>query len=159
MIAGVGVLPPLSVSLGNLLVFEKAEKVEFCASCHVTMQVYVDDMVDRESESLAAVHYQNQYIPSNQCYECHTSYGMFGTLEAKMAGVIDTYKYYTNTYTLPIQMRHPYSNGDCLKCHARSMKWEAQELHVENKEALFTDEVSCMDCHGPMGHPAHVFPE
>ena len=48
------------------------------------MQVYVDDMLDSESESLAAVHYKNRYIPSNQCYDCHTSYGMFGTVEAKM---------------------------------------------------------------------------
>ena len=159
LIAGVGVLPLLAVSFGNLLVFERAEKVEFCASCHLTMQVYVDDMLDSESESLAAVHYKNRYIPSNQCYDCHTSYGMFGTVEAKMAGMIDTYKYYTKTYTLPIAMRHPYPNGDCLKCHAESAKWGEQEMHVENKEGLFADETSCMECHDPMGHPAHTLPE
>ena len=90
LVSGVGLFPLLSVSFGNLLVFERAEKVEFCASCHLTMQVYVDDMVDPESESLAAVHYKNRYIPSKQCYDCHTSYGMFGTVEAKMAGTIDT---------------------------------------------------------------------
>ena len=159
LIAGVGVLPLLSVSFGNLLVFERAEKVEFCASCHLTMQVYVDDMVDPESESLAAVHYKNRYIPSKQCYDCHTSYGMFGTVEAKMAGTIDTYKYYTGTYTFPIKMRHPYSNGDCLKCHAESVKWKGQEMHVENREGLFADEMSCLECHDPMGHPAHILPE
>ena len=159
LVAGVGVVPLLSVSFGNLLVFEKAEKVEFCASCHLTMQVYVDDMINPESESLAAVHYKNRYIPSNQCYDCHTSYGMFGTVEAKMDGIIDTYKYYTETYSLPIEMRHPYPNGDCLKCHAESVKWGEQEMHVESKEALFADEMSCMECHDPMGHPAHALPE
>ena len=146
------------MSFGNLLVFERAEKVEFCASCHLTMQVYVDDMVDPESESLAAVHYKNRYIPSKQCYDCHTSYGMFGTVEAKMAGTIDTYKYYTGIYTFPIKMRHPYSNGDCLKCHAESVKWKGQEMHVENREGLFADEMSCLECHDPMGHPAHIPP-
>ena len=30
---------------------------------------------------------------------------------------------------------------------------------MENKEALFSGEMSCMDCHGPMGSPAHILPE
>ena len=137
LISGVGLFPVLSVSFGNLLVFERAEKVEFCASCHITMQVYVDDMIDAESESLAAVHYKNQYIPTNQCYDCHTSYGMFGTVEAKISGMIDTYRYYTNTYTLPIEMRAPYPNGDCLKCHAKSVKWQAQEAGPEFQGGVF----------------------
>ena len=57
------------------------------------------------------------------------------------------------------QARHPYPNNDCLKCHAEAIQWAEQELHVENKEALFAGEMSCMDCHGPMGNPAHVLPE
>ena len=159
LIAGIGVFPVISVLFGTVLVFERAERVEFCASCHEPMQPYVDDMTDPESESLAAVHYKNRYIPSNQCYDCHTSYGMFGTAEAKMKGLVDVYKYFTNTYHLPIQMRHPYPNNDCLKCHAQALKWQEQELHTENKEALFAEEMSCLDCHDPMGHPAHILPE
>ena len=158
-ITGVVILPMLCVSFGSLLVFEKAVSVEFCASCHLTMQVYVDDMVDPQSESLAAVHYKNRYIPSNQCYDCHTGYGMFGTVEAKMSGMIDVYKYYTKTYEFPIQMRSPYSNGDCLKCHSQSQKWLSQELHLENRAELFSDGMACLDCHGPMGHPAHSLEE
>ena len=159
LIAGVGVLPVISVSFGTVLVFERAERVEFCASCHEPMQPYVDDMTNPESESLAAVHYKNRYIPSNQCYDCHTSYGLFGTATAKVKGLVDVYKYYTNTYHVPIQMRDPYPNNDCLKCHAQAVKWQAQELHTENKEALFTGEISCLECHDPMGHPAHLLPE
>ena len=89
LIAGIGVVPVLSVSFGTVLVFERAETVEFCASCHEPMQPYVDDMANLESESLAAVHYKNRYIPSNQCYDCHTSYGLFGTATAKMKGLVD----------------------------------------------------------------------
>ena len=159
LLASVGVAPLISVLFGTILVFERAEQVEFCASCHLTMQVYVDDMKDLDSGSMAAVHYKNRYIPSNQCYDCHTSYGMHGTVQAKMASMIDVYKYYTGTYQLPIQMRHPYPNNDCLKCHAEAIQWAEQELHMENKEALFSGEISCMDCHGPMGNPAHVLPE
>jgi nitrate/TMAO reductase-like tetraheme cytochrome c subunit len=159
LIGGIGILPVISLSFGTVLVFERAERVEFCASCHEPMQPYVDDMTNLESESLAAVHYKYRYIPSNQCYDCHTSYGLFGTATAKMKGLVDVYKYYTNTYHLPIQMRDPYPNNDCLKCHADSLKWQEQELHMENKEVLFAGETSCMECHGPMGHPAHVLPE
>ncbi len=65
MVFGVIVFPLMVVSAGMLLVFERAEKVTFCASCHLTMQPYVDDMRDPESESLAAIHYKNRYIPSN----------------------------------------------------------------------------------------------
>ena len=56
------------------------------------MQSFVDDMRDPKSESMAAVHFKNKYIPDNQCYVCHTSYGMFGTVEAKMSGMIDVYR-------------------------------------------------------------------
>lgn len=159
LISAIAVLPALSIAFGMLMVLEKAEKNQFCASCHLTMQVYLDDMEDAQSESLAAVHFKNRYIPKNQCYECHTSYGMHGTVEAKQKGLMDVYKYYTRTYKIPIEMRSPYPNGDCLKCHAESALWQAQELHLENKEALFGEEMSCMDCHGAMGHPAHIFPE
>jgi nitrate/TMAO reductase-like tetraheme cytochrome c subunit len=46
-------------------------------------------------------------------------------------------------------MREPYSNGDCLKCHAASQKWLAEEDHTDDdmQELLFGDEDSCMSCH------------
>jgi len=156
LLTGVMVLPVFTGMVGTVLVFEKAEQVQFCASCHLTMKPYIDDMTGKESPSLAAIHYKNRYIPANQCYECHTSYGMHGTVGAKMSGMIDTYKYYTGTYELPIKMRHPYPNDDCLKCHADSKKWQEQDLHKDNKDALFKNEMKCMDCHADMTGPAHV---
>ena len=156
LVAGIVVLPAISMLFGNLLVFERAERVEFCASCHLTMQGYVDDMADTGSNSLAAVHFRNRYIPSNQCYECHTSYGMFGTVEAKMAGMIDVYKYYTRTYTFPIEMRSPYPNNDCLKCHADAEKWKAQASHAEFSGSILSGETSCMQCHSGNQPPVHL---
>ncbi len=153
MAAGVVVLPLFSVATGMLLVFVRAGSVEFCASCHHVMQAYADDMKDPDGTGIAAVHFANQYIPGNQCYECHTSYGLFGTVEAKLHGIGEVYRYYTHTYRQPIEMWQPYSNGDCLKCHANSIKWLSIDAHTDEdmKEQLFDDRTSCMSCHDP-GH-------
>lgn len=152
--AGIVLVPLMATGLGTLLVFDRAEKVEFCASCHLTMQKFVDDMHDPKSESLAAVHFKNRYISDDQCYVCHTSYGMFGTVEAKEAGMIDVYKYFTKTYPAIISMREPYPNHDCLKCHADSAKWMKEDVHMAVRDDLFADKTKCLDCHGA-DHPAH----
>jgi cytochrome c nitrite reductase small subunit len=152
LLAGAVALPLLITGVGTILVFERAERVEFCASCHLTMQPFVDDLKNPKSNSLAALHYRNRYIPDDQCYSCHTSYGLFGTVEAKKEGLNDVYKYYTRTFHLPIKLRHPYPNTDCLKCHAGSAKWIAS--HEEYKDALFSGEANCMQCHAD-SNPAH----
>ena len=153
LIVGAVAAPLLVVGGGTVLVFERAERVEFCASCHLTMKSFVDDMKDSKSHSLAALHFKNRYIPDNQCYSCHTSYGLFGTVQAKKEGLNDVYRYYTRTYHLPIKLRTPYPNTDCLKCHAGSVKWEA--AHEDYKDALFSGEATCMQCHAD-ANPAHT---
>ena len=152
LIAGAVAFPLLVTGVGTILVFERAERVEFCASCHLTMKPFIDDMENPRSNSLAALHYTNRYIPDNQCYECHTSYGLFGTFQAKKEGLNDVYRYYTRTFHLPIRSRHPYQISDCLKCHAGSAKWI--EDHEDYKDALFSGEATCMQCHSD-SHPAH----
>jgi cytochrome c nitrite reductase small subunit len=152
-VAGVVIIPIAASGLGTVLVFERAEKVEFCASCHLTMQTFVNDMTNAKSESLAAVHYKNRYISDDQCYVCHTSYGIFGTVEAKKEGMIDVYKYFTRTFKLPVKLRHPYKNDDCLKCHAGSVKWLG--VHGDFKDGIFSGDLHCMDCHADK-NPAHI---
>jgi len=152
LIAGAVGFPLLMTGVGTILVFERAERVQFCASCHLTMRAFVDDMENPKSNSLAALHYKNRYIPDDQCYTCHTSYGLFGTVQAKKEGLNDVYKYYTRTFHLPIKLRHPYPNTDCLKCHAGSVKWIAD--HEDYKDALFSGEATCMQCHAD-SNPAH----
>jgi cytochrome c nitrite reductase small subunit len=156
LIVGVGIIPALTSGFGTLLVFERAERVSFCLSCHLTMQPFVQDMENPKSTSLAAIHYKNRYIPDDQCYVCHTSYGMFGTVKAKQSGMMDVYKYFTRTYHLPIKLREAYPNTDCLKCHAGSVKW--QKDHADYKDAVFSGQMTCMQCHG-MDTPAHHVPQ
>jgi nitrate/TMAO reductase-like tetraheme cytochrome c subunit len=141
MLVGVVLLPLFSISTGMLLVFTRAERVEFCASCHHVMA---------EFAGLAAIHFANRYIPTNQCYECHTSYGLFGTAEAKIHGIGEVIRYYTRTYELPVSMWKPYPNGDCLKCHAESKLWLSVDAHTDadTEAQLFADLLSCMECHG-----------
>ena len=152
LIAGVLIVPALATLFGTLLVFERAEQVEFCGSCHKAMQAYVDDMRNPESASLAAVHYKYSYIPRNQCYTCHTSFGMFGTVHAKIAGLVDVQRYYSNSFHRPLKMREAYRNDDCLKCHAGSVKWSSN--HADFKNAILAGDSRCIDCHG-LEHPAH----
>lgn len=156
LITGVAILPMVVSSAGTVLVFQRAEHVEFCASCHLTMKAFVDDMKNPKSGSLASLHYANRYIADDQCYVCHTSYGLFGTVEAKKEGLHDVYTYYTHTFRLPVKLRHPYPNNDCLKCHAESVKWLAS--HGDYKDAVFSGGMSCMQCHGATT-PAHNVPQ
>ncbi len=156
LVANLIAIPAVVLPLGTVLVVARAEKPEFCATCHLAMKGHIDDMMDPKSESLAAIHFKNRYIPSNQCYECHTSYGINGTVEAKMSGIVDLYKYYTRTFHKPIKMRTPYPNGDCLKCHGQSVKWLGQ--HGDFKESVFKGEMRCLDCHGS-SNPAHTVKE
>ena len=150
MLIGVVLLPSFSIATGMLLVFTRAERVEFCASCHHVMQPYADDLTNPNGTGLAAIHFVNRYIPTNQCYECHTSYGLFGTAEAKLHGIGEVLKYYTGTYEVPLSMWTPYPNADCLKCHAESKLWLSVDAHTyeETEEELFANQISCMECHG-----------
>jgi len=143
---GVAVFPILTSGFGTVLVFERAQTVEFCGSCHRTMGAFVDDMKNPASNSLAAVHYKNRYIPDNQCYVCHTNYGIFGNWQGKIDGLKDVFGYYTHTFSGPPKLRHPYANDDCLKCHAGAAKFA--QAHANNQEDLFSGKTSCLDCHG-----------
>jgi cytochrome c nitrite reductase small subunit len=152
LVLGAGILPVITSSAGGVLVVERSQRVGLCNSCHLAMTPYVNDMKNPKSQSLAALHYNNRYIADDQCYSCHTSYGMFGTVQAKAQGIFDVYKYYTHSFTMPLKMRHAYPNNDCLKCHAGSAKFLAS--HKRDREAMFADEVSCMQCHED-DNPAH----
>jgi nitrate/TMAO reductase-like tetraheme cytochrome c subunit len=154
LVLGAGILPIFVSGAGGVLVMERSQRVGLCNSCHLTMRPFVDDMKNPHSQSLAAVHYNNRYIPDNQCYVCHTSYGMFGTLQAKKEGIIDVFKYYTHTFRVPVKMRHAYSNNDCLKCHAGSAKFLASHRKEKDRQAMLADEISCGQCHDD-DNPAH----
>lgn len=132
-------------------VMEDTKTVESCASCHV-MDPFVNDMLNSESPNLAAMHYKNKWIPNNQCYQCHTSYGIHGTLEGKRDGFRHWLMYVTETWPEPIHFKGSYPNQNCNSCHYDTPAFNEIPSHISLKDRLINDEISCASCHGPM-HP------
>ena len=124
------VLPAGAVFLANYHTFEGVHEVRGCASCHVMLPM-VNDMRDPGSETLAALHYKNKWIAKDQCYHCHSDYGLGGGLEAKMTGFRHLALYTTRTYQEPIKARVKFDNNNCLNCHEGTPKFVAVETHVE----------------------------
>jgi len=145
------VLPAGAVFLANYHTFEGVHEVRGCASCHVMLPM-VNDMRDPGSETLAALHYKNKWIATDQCYHCHSDYGLGGSLEAKMTGFRHLARYTTRTYKEPIKARIKFDNNNCLKCHDGTPKWMAVESHVESHKELAANLTTCLECHGE-AHP------
>jgi nitrate/TMAO reductase-like tetraheme cytochrome c subunit len=116
------------------------------------MQAFVDDMKSPQSDRLAAVHFKNRYIQRNHCYVCHTDYGLFGTMEAKMAGVGHIWKDSTGSYTMPVKIARPYRFTICLDCHGESAKFDAVPQHRGLLPKILSGEATCTSCHKP-SHP------
>ncbi len=152
LFVGTTVLPLSVTFFGYQYGLDAARRVDACGACHV-MASHVRDLRDPASQTLAAVHFKNRYIQADQCYTCHTDYGMFGSVRAKWEGLMHTVRYATGAYTLPIRIAHPYSNVRCLFCHGESQKFLRSESHpAEIRAPLAADAISCLDCHGP-AHP------
>lgn len=147
---GVFLLLPvvLMTTLGSVM--EETKSVQSCRSCHV-MEPFVKDLTNPLSDTLASAHYRNRWIPENQCYSCHTSYGVHGTLQAKLGGLRHWWLYVTGTWKEPIRYHGTYPNSNCLACHGGTPKYEAVKTHVKNAAALLADQKSCASCHTP--HP------
>jgi nitrate/TMAO reductase-like tetraheme cytochrome c subunit len=148
------ILPGGAMLLANYHTFEGVHEVSACASCHVMLPM-VNDMRDPASETLAARHFKNKWIAENQCFHCHSDYGLGGSLEAKMTGFRHLARYTTRTYKEPIAARVAFDNNNCLHCHEGTPKWVAVPSHVETHKELAGNQVKCVDCHGEP-HPTAV---
>jgi nitrate/TMAO reductase-like tetraheme cytochrome c subunit len=162
---GLLVLPIFTMFLGSFATFEGSKKVEFCHSCHSAMDPYVNDMRNKASTTLASLHYNNRYIQTEQCYQCHADYGVWGTIKAKATGLRHLYYWIRNTETArgekQITLYGHYRNEMCLHCHAGSQRFLKAEdgLHLDMaNDFLVNDPITgepktfCLDCHGP-AHP------
>lgn len=153
LLFGIVVIPLTVTFLGYQHGFSSAETVASCGACHV-MSPFVADLRDPSSQSLAATHYKNRFIQQDQCYTCHSDYGMFGTFHAKLEGFGHVVHWVTRTYTLPLKIAHPYSNLRCLACHGESQKFLAAPSHSKDlMPQLVSGSLSCLDCHGPAHLP------
>lgn len=149
---GIAVLPVPAVLLGGVVGIEHSKGVTFCSSCH-PMDPFVDDMRDTDSELLAAVHFKNRFIQKEHCYTCHTDYGIFGTMEAKLTGLKHVYMDATGRWEAPIAIYKPYQFRICLNCHAGALRFEDEEDHEDVIEEVVDGETDCTDCH-EMSHPS-----
>lgn len=148
---GLCIFPLFLLPFGNLTVFEYSKQERFCASCHATMDPYINDMLDPDAKSLAAQHYQDRFAPGEECYSCHANYGVHGTFRAKLLGLNDAYRELTGTYTIPIKMKQPFPNSLCLKCHNGARKFMREDSHLDPGKVvskdLLTNQTLCTDCH------------
>jgi cytochrome c nitrite reductase small subunit len=152
LFVGVGLVPLMVAFLSFAHGLEESATVSACGSCHV-MKPFVQDLQNVKSDTLAATHFKNRYIRENQCYTCHSNYGLGGTIKAKFEGLGHVWRYTLGGYTLPIKLAQPYPNVRCLGCHGASQKFQNAAGHPkEDMHGLLDGTVSCIGCHGP-AHP------
>ena len=151
LLIGLFILPMIVIMSTTATVLEETKTISSCASCHV-MEPFINDMTNANSATLAARHYKNKWIPDHQCYSCHTTYGVHGTLAAKRDGFRHWLLYVTGTWEDPIQYSGSYPNSNCLACHTGTQKFERVKSHNALASDLATNRVGCFTCHGPP-HP------
>jgi cytochrome c nitrite reductase small subunit len=149
LLVAVGLVPIMVLFLSFSYGLEASSTVPGCGACH-TMTPFVQDLQNVKSDSLAATHFKNGFIQENQCFTCHSDYGLGGTLTAKLQGLGHVWRYTTGSYTVPIKIAHPFSNLRCLRCHGESQKFLNSDGHPKEViPDLVAGKASCLDCHGP----------
>jgi cytochrome c-type protein NapC len=146
---------PLAVTgLGVSAQVEHSKSTEFCLSCHV-MEPYGRSLHVDDASYVPAQHFQNNRVPRDKaCFTCHTNYTMFGDVKAKLRGLRHVYVNYIGTIPKEIKLYEPYSNRECLHCHAGARSFEESDLHKEIRAELGKNETSCLECHDTI-HNAH----
>lgn len=151
---GLVVLPLASYGFGVLLLLEDSKRTEFCGSCHV-MGPLVESL-EANDGSLASSHFAKGAVPAREaCYVCHSGYGIWGTLDAKKAGVGHMIRTVTGRYELPLALAGTFDIQACLGCHAATASFRDAEEHrpLDVQEALLAGELGCTgDCHD-VAHP------
>ncbi len=144
-------LPMAALGLGAYSHLESSKRTEFCLSCHV-MEPYGESLWVDDAEALPASHFQNRRIDRDTaCFTCHTSYAMFGDVEAKIKGLKHLWVYYAGTIPEKIELYEPYLNRECLHCHSGARAYEENEMHADIRAELVDGSTSCLECHST-GH-------
>ena len=141
------VLPLLVTMLGGSAHLEHSKSTQFCLSCH-EMEPYGRSLEIDDPEYLPAGHFQNRRVDSETaCYDCHTTYTMYGDISAKLKGLRHVWVHFTGTLPETIELYEPYSNRECLHCHAGARRFEEDELHMDFRAEFETGETTCLECH------------
>ena len=146
LLVGLFALPLMTMLSGNVVGFHNT--TQSCAKCH-TMDPWLADMKDPKSLTLAAKHYQNRWIVEDQCYTCHTGYGLAGNIQAKWGGLSHVTHYYFTGVPQVIKIHRPFDIDTCLHCHGESALYLKIDQHVdpEMKPKILSGEMSCFECH------------
>jgi cytochrome c-type protein NapC len=161
LLFGLGVLPLITAGFGNAAGLHATKEVRFCSSCHV-MLAHTGDVLDLDSQSLAARHSRNTLFGDQSCYTCHADYGMFGAVFTKLNGMTHVY-HYLLTYrkktleeTLPeLHLYKPFANANCMQCHSTTNRlWLNLNDHAAAVADVRSGKLSCASegCHG-YAHP------
>ena len=146
LLVGLFLLPAVTMLFGNVVGFHNVKSS--CFTCH-TMDPWVADMRDPKSKTLVSRHYQNRWIPDDQCYTCHTGYGLAGNFRAKIGGLGHVMHEYVTGVPEVIKIRRPFAVDTCLHCHGDSAKYLKIDQHIdaEMKPKILSGELSCFECH------------
>ncbi len=150
-----GLFPLLTLYLTDRALFQYMKNDDFCGSCHA-MQPFVAGLADQQSEGRAAAHAQHARNRENQCNTCHTENDKLCGVRAKIRGMRHLFAYYTGGEKGRPELYEPFLNGNCLSCHGQGTTYWAVEDHAENQDEILTEDVSCLDCHGP-SHPQEEY--
>ena len=141
------ILPISLTGIGTTIHLERSTSTGFCLSCHI-MEPYGESLLIDDSEYLPASHYQNHRVSrEHACFDCHTSYTMYGDLAAKMRGLKHVWVQYLGTPPERPELYGPYLNRECLHCHAGARSFEESPMHEDLLPELVSEATSCLECH------------
>jgi len=154
-------LPVTVASLGAGEHMERSKQTDFCLSCHI-MEPYGRSLRIDDPTYLPAAHYQNARVPRDQaCYVCHTDYVMYRGIRAKIRGLRHVYVQYLGHPAPPLHLYSPYSNRECLHCHAGARSFEDGAVHNADPSVMASiksNQFSCLSsgCHENVHAIAHL---
>lgn len=151
---GLVFLPMGAYALAMLLLMEDSKRVTFCGSCHVMTPIL--ESLQQDNGSLASIHFRRGRVSHEEaCFVCHSGYGIWGTVDAKMAGIRHMVHTVTGKYERPLKLNGPFDISSCLSCHAQAANFRAVEAHqaIDLQEALMAREMSCTGACHPSAHP------
>jgi cytochrome c-type protein NapC len=145
------ILPVLCGSMAASTHIERSKQTQFCLSCHI-MEPYGRSLYVDDPSYIPAAHFQNHRIPPDEaCYTCHTNYGLYGGVRAKLGGLRHIYIQYFGTPPAPenIKLYTPYNNRECLHCHSGARSFEGNPVHSAIMDQLKSNGLSCVSsgCH------------
>ncbi|MEW6271151.1 MAG: hypothetical protein AB1689_17855 [Thermodesulfobacteriota bacterium] len=147
-------LPIAAYGLGSLFLLEESKQVSFCGSCHIMTPIVAS--LQANDGSLASMHYTRGLVPHDEaCYTCHSGYGIWGTMDAKRAGIMHMVRTVTGDYKFPLKTRGPFDIDSCLGCHSQVPSFRAVVAHQDPdlQKQLVDREIGCTGICHPAAHP------